>query len=504
MLQAASKSAAASRRLLCTTPTPFTTAFQTVDSSFESKGVDSALIGKIGKLKIQRPTAVQSSVLPILAPADFNANVPDVMFHAPTGTGKTLAYLLPVLSSLSRLPHRQRRQTAGVVMVPTRELALQIAAIATVLGQRPTKKRRHDALSRLGGALKGGGVTSQNYSAVEAAVEDAARSTQLDWSVQVAKGEISAGELAGMKREPPNLLVGTPQALNSLVPQHVGLGLTGYVVLDEIDSLLLPGLKPHAVDLLRAVRRITRRREAANDSLSQYTPLRTVLCGAYPSSAVLDFAQSWLRTGYKSVDLNADGSLATHTGNPGKRAVGAAGKLPPHVQHSSVECSSSGEQLSQLCTYMRSGAGGGRVPRALVFANSTADVDQALEALQASGVKAAAFSNSTGYQLRRRAMRRMEEGALNAIVCTDMLARGIDIPRLTHVVNLGAPTTPQAYYHRAGRVGRLRPSAADRPQATPKSGHVLTITQNAKDNTALQLILEQLGVQCTPSGAEDR
>jgi len=455
--------------------------------------VDSGLIGKIGKLKIQRPTAVQSSVLPTLAPTEFNANVPDVMFHAPTGTGKTLAYLLPILSSLSRLPHRQRRQTAGVVMVPTRELALQIAAVATILGQRPSKKRRQDALSRLGGALKGGGVTSQNYSAVEAAVADAARSTELDWSVQVAKGEISAGELAVMKRAPPNLLVGTPQALTSLVPQHVGLGLTGYVVLDEIDSLLLPGMKPHAVDLLRAVRRITRRREAANDSLSQYTPLRTVLCGAYPSSSVLDFAQSWLRTGYKSVDLNADGSLVMHTGSPGKRAAGAAGKLPPHVQHTMQLCDGREDTLKHMCHFMLHG-GPGRVPRALVFANSTAEVDATLDALQSAGIKAAAFTNSTGYQLRRRAMRKMDEGALNAIVCTDMLARGIDIPRLTHVVNLGVPPTPQAYYHRAGRVGRIRPGAADRPQASAKPGLVHSIISSSKEDTSLRDMMTQLGV----------
>jgi superfamily II DNA/RNA helicase len=379
-------------------------------------------------------------------------------------------------------------------MVPTRELALQVAALATLLGQRPSKKRRRDALSRIGGTLKSdGGVTAGNYSAVEAAVADAAATAELDWSVEVAKGEISAGGLAALKSSPPNLLVGTPQALVSLVPQHVGLSLTGYVVLDEIDSLLMPGMKTHAVDLLRAVRRITRRRDAVDDSLSQYTPLRTVLCGAYPSTSVLDFAQSWLRTGYKSIDLNVDGSVATHTGPPQRSSAAAAGKLPPHVRHGTLMCSDGLAAAAQLVQCMKHGKDG-RVSRALVFANSTAEVEEAADVLQAAGIKAVAFTNSTGYQLRRRAMRRMEEGGLTAIVCTDMLARGIDIPRLTHVVNYGVPHTPQAYYHRSGRVGRLRPAAADRQAVSPKEGHVVNIVQWGKEAQALLDIQTQLGV----------
>ena len=192
------------------------------------------------------------------------------MAHLIAGTGKTLAYLLPMLSELVQVPASQRQHAFGMVMVPTRELALQVATVATTLATQSSKKRRRSAATKLGSIVKKKGSVQAGQ--LEQLLEQA--QAEGDWKVGVVKGIVTAGKLAQLQKDPPNVLVGTPQALTSLVPSLVTAAHLRTVVLDEVDSLLLPHNKPYAVKLMQTVRKVRGRRgRAATDP----APLQAIL-----------------------------------------------------------------------------------------------------------------------------------------------------------------------------------------------------------------------------------
>lgn len=92
--------------------------------------------------------------------------------------------------------------------------------------------------------------------------------------------------------------------------------------------------------------------------------------------------------------------------------------------------------------------------RALVFVNTRIEVEQVSQALIRDGIAADGLSGDLSQEARERALQRLRDGRVSALVATDVAARGIDVPGLSHVYNLGCPTDPANFVHRVGRTAR--------------------------------------------------
>lgn len=385
-------------------------------ATWTSLGLPSFLHGKLAKLRIGAPTPIQvSAVGPLVA--DLSRPPRDALIHSETGSGKTLAYLLPLLARLEpkTVPSARLRV---VVCVPTRELAHQVAEVATELGAVGSAK-------------------------------DELRTVR----VLRVVGEVTAQTLLELKTSPPHVLVGTPATLARLIPAHVNTGELSALVLDEADELL----RVHNVAATRAVANAVR----AHGSRPG------ILCVSATSSFSLEkFARETLRT-----PLIAD-------------TTGGAMATPATLRHVLVRFPRSNavfNTFTRLLAALRPTA-------VLSFHNSAAGLE-ALEAhLRSKGIRVGVLGAAYAGAVRARTLEGISTGRLQVLLATEMAARGLDLPRLSHVVNFDPPSSLREYVHRAGRVGRLS-------SLTPgRSGTVVNFVGSDEAAASVLEIATELGV----------
>jgi ATP-dependent RNA helicase DeaD len=233
-------------------------------------------------------------------------------------------------------------------------------------------------------------------------------------------GEVSAHTLHVLKTTPPHVLVGTPATLMRLIPAHVNTGELTALVLDEADELL----RVHNVPATRAV--VAAARAHGNRP--------GIICVSATSSFSLEkFARETLRA-----PLVAD-------------MTGGAMATPATLRHVLVRFPR-GNAVFNTFTRMLAAL---RPAAVLSFHNSATGLE-ALEAhLRAKGVRVGVLGAAYAGAQRARALEGVATGAVQVLLATEMAARGLDVPRLSHVVNFDPPSSLREYVHRAGRVGRL-------------------------------------------------
>jgi ATP-dependent RNA helicase DeaD len=277
-------------------------------------------------------------------------------------------------------------------------------------------------------------------------------------ALRVAKavGEVSAQALAALREAPPHVLVGTPTTLSKLVPGHVNLSELQAIVLDEADELL----RAHSADAVRALARVARAHGSRPGVLA---------VSATSSFGLQKFAAEALRRPPARVDADTTG---------GTMAV------PGTLSHAFVRVP---RLAARYNTFTRLLAAL-RPPAVLAFHNS-AESMEALEAhLRARGVACGVLGNAYSNAQRNRALSAVRGGAHQVLLSTEMAARGLDIPRLSHVFNFDPPAALREYVHRAGRVGRLSSTTAGR------AGTVVTFVDAPAEAEALCEMARELGV----------
>src|SRR5690606_39249983 len=125
----------------------------------------------------------------------------------------------------------------------------------------------------------------------------------------------------------------------------------------------------------------------------------------------------------------------------------------------------------------------------LVFCRTRNDVDELVEALNGRGYRAEAMHGGMSQEERDRVMKKLRAGAMDLLVATDVAARGLDIPHLTHVVNYEVPSAPTAYVHRIGRVGRAGREGVAITLAEPREHGML---RNIERLTKQEISVESL------------
>ncbi len=336
--------------------------------TFASLGLDERIVAALTGLGYEEPTPIQQETIPTLIAGR------DLLGQAATGTGKTAAFALPILQRL--VNEGVAAGPIAIVLVPTRELAMQVA----------------EAVHRYGKAL---GVRV----------------------LPIYGGQPIGRQLFAM-RAGVDVVIATPgRALDhlrrgSLVMEHVRV-----VVLDEADEMLDMGF---AEDIEEVLKQAPAERQ-------------TVLFSATMPPRIEAIAKR-------------------HQRNPTRiqiaKAPMKAGEAPKVRQQAYVLPRNAKMAALGRILDLESPAA------AIVFCRTRIEVDELSETLNARGYTCEPLHGGMTQEQRDKVMRKVRAGSAELLIATDVAARGLDIDRLTHVINYDLPSAPEAYVHRIGRVGR--------------------------------------------------
>ena len=313
----------------------------------------------------EEPTRIQSDCIgPLLAGND-------VVGQAHTGTGKTAAFGIPLVEQSD--PSQVFIQ--GLILVPTRELAMQV----------------RDELVRLAQFRRLGVVACYG-------------------------GQPISKQIAALKRR-THIVVGTPgRVLDHLGKGTLRLETVRTVVLDEADEMLDVGFLP---DIERILSRTPRNRQTALFSATMPSPIRRIV-GRHMRSPV------WIR-------------------------IGSEIETAPDVRQVYIEVLEQ-DRVRSFVRLLKTQVNDGKV---LMFRRTKAGVDNLAQALQRQGIAAAGIHGGLVQSERNAAMRSFHAGELKVLVATNLAARGLDIPQISHVVNYDMPQNLEEYVHRIGRTARM-------------------------------------------------
>ncbi len=294
----------------------------------------------------------------------------DLMVQSRTGSGKTGAFLLPIIERVDF----NKKAAQALILVPTRELARQVADDAVTL------------------AGDNGLMTAAVY------------------------GGVGYGEQRDAFRNGAQLVVGTPgRILDHLMRGHLKLDEIEMLVLDEADRMLSMGFYP---DMRRIKRHLPTHRFPSYLFSATFPPHVLRLSGEFLQDAEL-------------LTLSSD-------------SVHVASVM--HVNYV-VPALKKDRYLVRILESENPAS-------CIVFCNTKKMVHYVNVVLQRFGYDADELSADLGQAARERVLKRIRGGNLRFLVATDVAARGIDIPELSHVIQYEPPSDPESYIHRAGRTGR--------------------------------------------------
>lgn len=335
---------------------------------FRTFGLESEILRAIDQAGYTCPTPVQAAAIPKVMLGH------DVIAIAQTGTGKTAAFVLPMLHRLS-LAHRNGhlRGIKALLLAPTRELALQIRDNIQTYGQH---------LPIRVAAIYGG-------------VDEDAQIKSL--------------------RKGVHIVVATPgRLLDLLGRQKIDFEPLEVLVMDEADRMLQMGFLS---DIETIVSAIPKRRQ-------------TLMFSATLSKEVESLARRF-QYQPKMVQIGK-------RSNPADTVAQCVYEVPAHLK------------TALLLDLLRQR----EFQRVLVFTRMKDSADRLTNALKLAQVKVAKLHSSRSQDQRLQALQDFKDGKAQVLVATDIVARGIDIEGVTHVVNYDFPVNPEDYVHRIGRTGR--------------------------------------------------
>ncbi|MDP2300656.1 MAG: DEAD/DEAH box helicase [Coriobacteriia bacterium] len=331
--------------------------------SFDNLGLSPRLLEAVAAMGYTRPTPIQRDAIPYVVEGR------DVVGCAQTGTGKTAAFVLPLMQRIASKPGGPR----ALVVTPTRELAGQIEGVALEVA----KLTKHRV------AVVYGGVGYEP-------------------------------QIKALKRG-VDVLVATPGRLLDLIERKVcNLSNVEILVLDEADRMLDMGFWPQ---------------------------VRKIIAGV-PASR-----QNLLFSATMSADVQRIVSSTLH--DPVRVEVAPANTPIELIEQRVYPVG--GQQKSQLLVHL---INENNLDRVIVFTRTKHRADRVAKVLHQNGIKCAAIHGDRSQSQRQAALDGLKAGRVRVLVATDVVARGIDIDDVSHVVNYDLPNTPEDYVHRIGRTAR--------------------------------------------------
>jgi ATP-dependent RNA helicase DeaD len=357
--------------------------------SFTRLGLSAPVLKALEAIGYESPSPIQEATIPALLAGR------DVLGQAQTGTGKTAAFALPILSKLDV----RAGAPQVLVMVPTRELAIQVA----------------EAFKKYAAEMPGFHV------------------------VPIYGGQSYVPQLAALKRG-THVVVGTPGRIIDHLDRGT-LQLTGvrFVVLDEADEML-------AMGFVDAIESILARAPAER---------QVALFSATMAPQIKRIAQHHLR---QPEEINIRGKTTT-AANTRQRywMVSGLHKLDALTRILEVE----------------------PFDAMLVFARTKIATVEVADKLAARGFSAAALNGDMQQNERERMIAQLKSGQIDILVATDVAARGLDVERISHVINFDVPYDTESYVHRIGRTGRAGRSGEAILFVAPRERNMLQLIERA-------------------------
>jgi len=367
---------------------------------FEDMPLAEPVLQAVREVGYESPSPIQAESIPLLLSGR------DLLGQAQTGTGKTAAFALPLLSRIDS----SKSQTQLLVLAPTRELAIQVAeAMKTYARHLPN----FHVLPIYGGQSMGQQLR------------------QLNRGVQV--------------------VVGTPgRILDHLGRKTLDLSHLQAVVLDEADEMLRMGFIDDVDEILSHT---PKQRQVALFSATMPTAIRRI--------------------------------AMRHLHEPAEIKIAARTSTVEAITQRYWQVTRGVDKLEALTRILEVTD----FDAMIIFVRTKVLTEELAEKLEARGYASAALNGDLNQQQRERTVERLKDGKLDIIVATDVAARGLDVPRISHVFNYDIPSDTESYVHRIGRTGRAGRTGEAILFVAPRERRMLSAIEQATRQkiTAMQL-----------------
>ncbi len=367
--------------------------------TFADLGLDDRVLRAVSDVGYETPSPIQAATIPTLLTGR------DVVGLAQTGTGKTAAFALPILSRLDL----DQKTPQALVLAPTRELALQVC----------------EAFERYATHLPGVHV------------------------LPVYGGQGYGVQLSALRRG-VHIVVGTPgRIMDHLERGTLDLTELRFLVLDEADEMLNMGFAEDVETILA---------DTPEDK-------NVALFSATMPAQIRRISKKYLRDPEEITVKNKTATASNIT-----------------QRYLMVSYPQKVDALTRILEVEN-------FEGMIVFVRTKNETETLAEKLRARGFSAVAINGDVPQVQRERTIGELRDGKLDVLVATDVAARGLDVERISHVVNFDIPTDPESYVHRIGRTGRAGRSGDAISFVTPRERHLLRAIEKTsrKSLTEMQL-----------------
>ena len=360
--------------------------------AFKDLSLSEPVLKSLADVGYEIPTPIQAQTIPLVLAGR------DVLGQAQTGTGKTAAFALPLLSRIDI----KRREVQVLVLTPTRELAIQVA----------------EAFQRYAARLK-------------------------DFHVlPIYGGQAYDGQLRSLRRG-VHVVVGTPgRVMDHMRRKTLRLDKLSCLVLDEADEMLRMGFID---DVDWILQQTPPERQTALFSATMPDPIRRI--------------------------------ASRHLRDPEHIKIETQTTIADTISQYHWMVSGMKHKTDALTRILEAEPFDG----VLIFVRTRTMTTELSEKLEARGYASAALSGEMAQHKREKTVDQLKKGKLDILVATDVAARGLDIDRISHVINFDIPHDPESYIHRIGRTGRAGRSGKTILFVAPRERRLLFAIQRATE-----------------------
>jgi ATP-dependent RNA helicase DeaD len=369
------------------------------EQTFADLGLAGPVLSAVASVGYEAPSPIQAATIPPMMAGR------DVVGLAQTGTGKTAAFALPILSRLDM----SQKTPQALVLAPTRELALQVCE------------------------------AFEKYAAGSPGVK----------VLPVYGGQGYGVQLSALRRG-VHIVVGTPgRIMDHLEKGTLDLTELRFLVLDEADEMLNMGFAEDVETILA---------DTPEDK-------QVALFSATIPAQIRRLSAKYL---HDPVEITVKGKTQT-AANITQRYLFVS--YPQKV-----------DALTRILEVEN-------FEGMIVFVRTKTETETLAEKLRARGFSATAINGDVPQNVRERTVNQLKSGQLDILVATDVAARGLDVERVSHVVNYDIPTDTESYVHRIGRTGRAGRSGDAISFVTPRERYLLKHIEKATRTTLVQMQL---------------
>lgn len=385
-------------------------------AAFAALGVRPSILRGLAEAKFVTPSEIQSLLIPRAL-----AGV-DILGQARTGTGKTAAFGIPILQRVSK-----GVATQAIILVPTRELCIQVDAELKRLGQ---------------------------YTPIRI--------------VAVYGGQKITAQMKFLKHG-PEVVVGTPGRVMDLLERRIiNFNNVSFVVLDEVDRMLDIGFRDDIRRILSRVKGVRREDGEDRHELSDRAH-QTMFVSATISDEIEKLGRTFMH-------------------EPVEKLIAPGADEKPTVEKVEQYFLSANpwDKYRLLKALLES-----ENPEiAIIFCRTKHGAQKLASKLHADGIECREIHGNLAQNKRDRVMKSFRGGKFDVLVATDLASRGIDVADITHIINYDIPDDPEAYVHRVGRTARMGAAGKAFTFVSRDQGELLTKVENLINMIIPQAILE--------------